>query len=218
MARLNSVDLIGTIVNKEFKPNFIMAEKTDGKTNMPVLNFLLRCFDEEKGRHFTYPIAVWGEEMIMDCMDHLKQGDMVYVQGELRYKFHYNKESHKREKTFTTVKAATVEFLSKKLKDVPLDYSMNEVKLIGNLVDEPVETEDGFVIAVDRLYPSKDLKVPNYKLTDYVTLVMTDKSIMKTKLHKSSVAIVEGKLMTRKKGDDESKPRVVVEVRNIVGH
>lgn len=217
MARLNSVSLIGTVVNENLDPRTVDSEKTDGKQSMAVLNFLVRCFDETLGRYNTLPVAVWGEREILDCMNHLNKGDMVYVQGELRYKFIYNTETKKHERIYTTVKASTVEFISKKLKGESLAYSMNEVKLIGNLVQDPTETEDGFVIAVDRLYPSKEVKVPNYKLTDYVTLVMKDKKQVMGNLKKGSVAIVSGKLMSRKLDEDVVKPRIVVEVDRIVG-
>jgi single-stranded DNA-binding protein len=274
MARLNMVNLIGTVVNDQLDPRTIGSEKTDGENKMEVLNFLIRTFDEEYQRYFTLPVAVWGEDLVGDCLEFIKKGDLVYVQGELRYKFIYNKQKKMHEKIYTTVKAATVEFISKKLKDQPLNYSMNEVKLIGNLVEDPITEnsikeyprevsvieenrsyleaagldvqmlidkqvktvneeqakilesikgfslstpETGFVIAVDRLYPSKDLKIPNHKLTDYVTLVVNDKSKIKGDLKKGSVAIVDGKLMTRKRNEKIVEPRIVVDVKEMVG-
>lgn len=116
MALLNVVQLIGTVVNETILPNTVPAEKTDGKKSIPVLNFWICCPDEEKGEKYFYPVAVWGQELVEDCCEHLKQGAMVYVQGELRIKYHFNHELKKRERSIETVKALKVEFLSKKTK------------------------------------------------------------------------------------------------------
>lgn len=225
MARVNSVTIIGTVVTdlQEVDPRTIHGLENDVRdlgndSKHQVLNFHVRCFDEEDQRPYTLPVAVWDENLTMQCLMHVNKDDLVYIQGELRYKFVYNKETRQREKIYTTVKATTVEFLSKKMKGKRIPYSKNEVQLIGNLVNDPNETEDGFVLAVDRLYPSKDMKVSNDKLTDYVTLVVRDKAAFKSKLKKGSVAIVSGKLMTRKKTEDNTvKPRIVVDVKEIAG-
>jgi len=221
MARVNFVQLMGRNVSEEFQIRMIDEEKTDGKNPNLVLNFLLECYDEEEGKSYRLPVAVWGKDLVIQCQNHMKKNDLVYVQGELRYKFIYNKEKKQMEKVYTSVKATTVEFISKKMKDQDLNHTINEVKLIGNLVEDLVETEDGFVVAVDRLYPSKDLKVPNYKLTDYVTVLIKDKTQIKGNLKKGSVAIIDGKLMTRKVKDvsetGKVSPRVVVGAKQIVG-
>lgn len=216
MARLNLVSLMGELVSDHLETRMIQKEKTDGKRNIPVLNFLIRCYDKEDQRPYTLPVAVWGKERIDQCLSHLKKGDLVYVQGELRYK-HVRNEEGKIERVYTTVKAESVEFLSKKLNDQKLDYSMNEVKLIGNLVHNPVVAEDGFVVAIDRLYPTKDVTVPNDKLTDYVTLYVSGEEKIVGNLKKGSVVIIDGKLMTRRRQEDQSVPRIVVGVNEIVG-
>lgn len=216
MATLNLVSLTGNVVSRELESRLINKDKTDGKKSIPVLNFLIRCYDKEDGRHYTLPVAVWGKELVDQCMTHLKYGDLVYVGGVLRYK-HVKDENGKIKEVYTSVKASTVEFISKKLKNEKLDYSMNEVKLIGNLVHNPVVGERGFVVAVDRLYPTKNITVSNDKLTDYVTLFVSDESKIKGNLKKGSVVIIDGKLMTRKKQEDKSIPRIVVGVNEIVG-
>lgn len=221
MARINVVQLMGRNVSKEFQIRMIAEGDSEGQKANLVLNFVLECYDEEERKKYRLPVSVWGKELVMQCQHHMKENDLVYVQGELRYKFVYNKEKREMEKVYTSVKATTVEFVSKKMKNQELDHSINEVKLIGNLVEDPIYTDEGFVIAVDRLYPSKDLKVPNYKLTDYVTVVVKDKSVIKGDLKKGSMAIIDGKLMTRKIHDipDNGKvnPRIVVGAKRIVG-
>lgn len=226
MARVNSVTIIGTVVTdlQEVDPRTInglesevgMLEKDNKKRQ--VLNFYVRCFDEEDQRPYTLPVAVWDEELSKQCLMHVNKDDLIYIQGELRYKFIYNKDTRKREKIYTTIKASTIEFISKKMKGKRIPYSKNEVQLIGNLVNDPNETEEGFVIAVDRLHPAKEVEVKDDKRADYVTLVVRDKSVFKSKLKKGSVAIVSGKLMTRKKNEDNLvKPRIVVDVKEIAG-
>lgn len=220
MARLNLIKLIGTVEYEgELDPREISADKTDGKNKMEVLNFFVKCFDEEDKRFYTLPVAVWGEKQVEECLRFMKKGDLVYVQGELRYKYIQNKETKEIDRVYTTVKASTIEFISKKLKDEKLQFSMNDVTLIGNLVNDAKigDESESFVMAVDRLYPSKDLKVPNHKLTDYVHLVIRDSEKLKNELSKGSTVIVNGKLMTRKKTEKYGIPRVVVDVKDIVG-
>jgi len=221
MARINEVSLIGTVVNTELDPKTVSPEKTDGQNNMEVLNFLVRCYNEYTGRVDTLPVAVWGENLVRECLMFMKKDDLVYINGELRYKTIWNHELKRPERIYTTVKASTVEFLSKKLKDQKLyddKFGVNDVKLAGNLVEDPRWDGEGFILAVDRLHPSKDLKVPNHKLTDYVTIVVKDESCIRGPLKKGSVAIVEGSLMSRKRDDERiGFPRIVVDAKKIVG-
>lgn len=231
MARVNFVQLIGKVkfpLVKDEKTGEITENKeralkiriidTGNEQDNYVLNLILRYFDQEENKFHNIPVTVWGRELSQQCFKHLKEDDFIYVQGELRYKYHFNKETRKREKVFTNVKASTIEFLSKKIKDQPLDYYMNEVKLVGNVVEMPTKETDGFVVAVDRLHPSKDLEVPNYKLTDYVHVMMKDKNKMKGKIQKGSTVIIDGSLMTNKMTNDGTfSPRIVVGAKEIVG-
>lgn len=223
MARVNLVNLIGTVVTdlQEVDPRTIdgFENEAEKSSKRYVLNFYVKCYDEDDKRPYTLPVAIWDESLITQCLMHVNKGDLIYIQGELRYKFINNPQTRKREKIYTTVKAATVEFISKKMKGKSIPYSENNVHLIGNLVNDPTESEDGFVIAVDRLYPTNSVDdISNDKLTDYVTLVVRDKAAFKSKLKKGSVAIVSGKLMTRKKSEDNIiKPRIVVDVKTIAG-
>lgn len=217
MARLNDVMLIGKKVDDGMEPKIVGKSQTDGENANIVLNFLMKTYDEKIKRFVTLPVAVWGEEMVEQCITHLQKDDLICVKGELRYKFIYNHKSKQMERIYTTVKASTVEFLSKKMKTQELHYYVNKVSLVGNLVDEPVQTENGFVVAVDRLYPTKDVTAPNSELTDFVTLVIDDDSVLKGNLKKGSPVIIDGKLMTRRKRMDIIEPRIVVSVDKIVG-
>lgn len=231
MARFNSATLLGRVYNKAAKP--VGKDKTDGIEGSFVLNFQLECYCEEDKRSYRIPIAVWGEREVTQCLEYLNEGDLALVQGEIRYKFirvdetdaegnilynsRTNRPLQKVERVYTAVKATTVEFLSKKMKKEEMFYhSINEIRLIGNLVDDPKKGEEGFVIAVDRLYPTKQTKSPNHRLTDYVTLLVSDTSEIKGQLKKGSVAIIDGKLMTRKRGN-MAIPTVVVDVKRMVG-
>lgn len=217
MARLNDVLLIGKTLSEELEAKFVRKEQTDGEAGNVVLNFLMKTYDEESGRFITLPVAVWGEELVDQCLTYLKKDDLICVRGEIRYKFIYNHESKSTERIYTTVKASNVEFLSKKMKTKELHYYKNEVRLLGNLVDEPIETEDGFVVAIDRLYPTKEVTTHNANLTDYVTLVLDKNSVLRGNLAKGSSVIIEGRLMTRKKRMDIIEPRIVVTVNEMVG-
>lgn len=243
MARGNLVTLLAEVVNINYDLKVVsLAEKGKAKnnavekdlenkeneekmTNTMVLNFLVKCFDEDDQRYYTLPVAVWGKKEVKQCQEFLNNGDLVYIQGELRYKFIYNKTNKKFERVYTTVKADTVEFLTKKLKNTKnieskkLEHYINDVKLIGNLVEDPTDTKKGFVVAVDRKYPTKDVKTPNHKLTDYVTLVLDGDAKVKGNLKKGSVVVVNGKLMTRRieELEQEATPRIVVGVKEIVG-
>jgi len=217
MARLNDVVLIGKKVDGEMEPKIVSKRFTDGETANVVLNFLMKTYDEEAQRFITLPIAVWGEGLVEQCLLHLKQNDLICVKGELRYKFIYNRDTKQTERIFTTVKANNVEFLSKKMKTQNLHYYVNKVRLVGNLVDEPIQTEDGFVLAVDRTYPTKEASAPNSELTDFVTLILDEKSVLRGSLTKGSPVIIDGKLMTRKKRMDIIEPRIVVSVQEMVG-
>jgi single-stranded DNA-binding protein len=219
MARANLVVLTGIVASEEMDSRMIDASKTDGTTDIPVLNFLVKCFDQVDKRFYTLPVAAWGTDLVSDCMNYMKKGDLVYIEGELRYKHIKNPITRETEKIYTTVKARTVEFISKKLKDEALELQShdNTVRLIGNLVHDPNDDAEGFVLAVDRLYPPKDMKISNDKLTDYVTLVVRDKELFNTNLKKGSAVIVSGKLLTKKRDENAAKPRVVVDVCKIVG-
>ena len=232
MARFNSVTLLGRVYNMVAKP--VGKDKTDGVEGSFVLNFLLECYSEEDKRSYRIPVAVWGEREVTQCLEHLNEGDLALVQGEVRYKFIRVDEKdelgnvrlhpktkrpiQKVERVYTAVKASTVEFLSKKMKKEELFYhSINEIRLIGNLVDEPKKGEEGFVIAVDRLYPTKQTKSPNHQLTDYVTLLVSEESVIRGNLKKGSVAIIDGKLMTRRMQGNMATPTIVVDVKRMVG-
>lgn len=229
MARFNSVTLLGRVVKME--PKMVGKDKTDGKNRAVVMNFQIQCFDKDDNRYYRLPVAYWGIDEVDQCEDHMNVGDLVLVQGELRYKFIKSKVKDEKtgktiekvDRIYTTVKASTVEFLSKKLKntkhikDDKLNHSINEVKLIGNLVEHPTHSDKGFVVAIDRLYPTKEVKGDNNEKTDFVTLIVDEKEKMSKKLKKGSVVIVDGKLMTRKKIKDKVIPTIVVDVKNIVG-
>jgi single-stranded DNA-binding protein len=222
MARINEVSLIGEVLNSELVPTIVTADKTDGQNHMEVLNFKIRCYNKDTRRYDIIPVAVWGEQKVRECMLYMKKGDVVYVFGELRYKsINWNHKLKTPERVIGTVKATTVEFLSKKLKDKHLSdptYSINSVRLSGNLASDPIEGDGGFIIAIDRLYPSKDLQVPNHKLTDYVTVIVPDLSCVIGPLKKGSMAIIEGSLMTRRMNDEAiTFPSTVVDARLVVG-
>lgn len=201
----------------EMEPKIVNKRFTDGETANVVLNFRMKTYDEETQRFITLPIAVWGEALVEQCLLHLKKNDLICVKGELRYKFIYNRLTKQTERIYTTVKATNIEFLSKKMKSQNLHYYVNKIRLVGNLVEEPIKTENGFTLAVDRTYPTKDISAPNSELTDFVTLVIDEKSVLRGSLTKGSPVIIDGKLMTRKKRMDMIEPRIVVSVKEMVG-
>lgn len=217
MARLNDVFLIGNVVNAELEPKIVGKDKTDGEKANVVLNFLMKTWDEELQRYINVTVAVWGEEMVEQCLTNLKKDDLVCVKGELRYKSIYNRKSEKTEKIYTNVKVSSIEFLTKKMKTQQLDCYENIVRLVGNLVDDPIKTEEGFLVAVDRLYPTKEVSAPNSELTDFVTLVLSEDSVLKGEITKGKSVYIDGKLMTRKKRLDIIEPRIVVKVKKMVG-
>ena len=190
MARLNQVTLMGRVVSEEIEPKIIEKEKTNGEEASVLLNFKIQCWDEEDSRHYTLPVAVWGLDMVDQCEKFLKYGDVICVVGELRYKFIKDRNG-KNKKIYTAIKAENIEFISKKVKNEPFYYPINQIRLIGNLVHDPIESEDGFVIAVDRLAPAKDKNEP-----DYVTLIVKDKNAIKGNLKKGSMAIIDCKIIT----------------------
>lgn len=227
MARMNRTIIIGRVSeDKALESRVINKEKTDGENSIPVLNLLLETRTKGKNgvRDVRIPVAVWGKKMVRQCSQFLKPGDLVLVEGEYRYKA-VKDEDGKIVQNYQTVKASNIEFLSKKLKESDthkLNYSKNEIHLIGNLVHDPRISKDadyhGFVMAVDRLYPTKEVDgIENDKLTDYVTLVVQDKSKIKSNLKKGSVAIVSGELMTRRVLNRDTMPRIVVNVDEIIG-
>ncbi|QST02993.1 single-stranded DNA-binding protein (plasmid) [Pontibacillus sp. ALD_SL1] len=227
MARFNSATLLGKVVNEKLEPKIIGKHQTDGIKPNAVLNFLIEYFDEEDKRTYRLPVAVWGVDEVEQCEEHMKKGDLVLVQGEVRYKHiplrdEYGKIQRDEndeiimEKIFTTLKTNTIEFVSKKLKNEALQYGINDVKLIGNLVSEPTDSEEGFVVAVDRLYPTKEVK-PNENLADFITLVATDKAKIQGGLKKGSTVIVDGKMMTRKRRKDIVTPNIVIGIKEMVG-
>lgn len=211
MARINQVTLMGRVVSEELEPKIIEKEKTNGTDANVLLNFKIQCWDEEDHRHYTLPVAVWGLDMVEQCEKYLKNGDIISVAGEIRYKF-IKGQGNVTKKIYTAIKADKVEFISKKIKNEPFYHTMNEILLLGNLVQDPVESEEGFVVAVDRLAPSKEKVDP-----DYVTLVVKDKDIIKGNLKKGSMVVVKGKVMTVKKKEGVVHPRIVVGVQTMVG-
>lgn len=213
MARINQVVLMGTVTNNEFEPRLI---EENGERNM-VLNLKLQYWNNSDKRYYNLPIAVWGSDMVKQCIAHLKKGHLIYVYGELRYKFIRDPNTSEIKRIYTTVKAASLEFFTKKAGDETFFHQINEVRLAGNLVEDPVETEDGFILAVDRLYPTKDIKTPNHKLTDYITICCDDKNKIRGNLRKGSMAIIDGELMTKKRVEGVVQPRVVVRVKEMVG-
>lgn len=217
MARFNNAVLIGKVVNEVLEPKIIGKDQTDGKKPNAVLNFLIEYFDTDDKRTYKLPVAVWGVDEVMQCKNYLNKGDLVLVQGEVRYKFIKDPITKEIVKIYTTVKASTVEFLSKKLKNQALEYAVNEVKLIGNLVGDACDKEEGFVVAVDRLYPTKEATLANEDSTDFITLVVRDKKKIKGNLKKGSVVIVDGKLMTRRRHKELIMPTIVVDVKEMVG-
>lgn len=232
MARLNLVTLVGTVVEESLEVQGILIDQASHGLNqtdvsdLKVLNFSIKC--KTKNTYQTIPVAVWDTMLIQQCMRYLNKGEMVYVQGELRYKYVFNKETRQFDKIYTNVKAGTVEFISKKLKSkshehesnlMPtINYELNEVKLIGNLVEDP-KLEESFVLAVDRLGFQKegDKRQKDYQFTDYVHLMVKDPAILRQKLTKSAMVIVDGSLMTQPKKEDQVTPRIVVDVKAIVG-
>lgn len=211
MARLNQVTLMGKVVSEEIEPKIIEKTKTNGEEASVLLNFKIQCWDQEDGRYYTLPVAVWGLDMVDQCEKHIKYGDVICVIGELRYKFIKDGKG-KNQKIYTAVKAESVEFISKKVKNEPFYHPINQIRLIGNLVHDPIQSDEGFVIAVDRLAPSKEKSEP-----DYVTLVLKDKSLIRGELKKGSMAIIDGKVMTVRKKEGVVHPRIVVGVKEMVG-
>lgn len=229
MGRLNKIEVMGKI-KKIKKPTVLGKEEMRSSNNDEqseiVLNLIVQCYDEETKKYYNLPVAVWGEKAIQLTREFAKNrlsvGDLIYVNGELRYSYIYNKDEKGKvmldspKLIYITIKANTVEFVSREMKKTTLNTSINEVRLFGNLVEDPVETEEGFVVAVDRLY-SKEMKLPNYKTTDYITLVMDKKEKMKGNLKKGDFVIVDGKLLTRKQEGEQVRPTIVVGVNKIVG-
>jgi single-stranded DNA-binding protein len=222
--KFNQVQLLGRVVDEELEPRIIGKEKTDGERPAAVLNFRVEYFDKEDDCFYRLPIAVWGTKDVNDCLEHLEKGSLVFVQGELRYKYIFEKNEvgeRKLIKVYTNVKASRIEFMGEKIKSPIFKKSINEVRLFGNLRDDPVETEEGFVVAVDRMLPSKEnIRSADYS-TDYVHLVIKNKELIQRddfkELKKGSAVIIDGKLMTRKINEEIVRPTIVVSVKDIVG-
>lgn len=218
MARLNDVLIVGKVINDELEPKLVSKSESGGESNQVVLNFKMRMFDEEAQRFITLPVAVWGEELVEQCVLHLEKDDSILVKGELRFKYIVNKQTGKTERLYINVKTSNIEFLSKKMKTKDVPFYKNSVQLIGNLVNDAKQGDDGFVVAVDRLYPTKEATAPNSELTDFITVVANEKSVLNGALTQGSNVIIEGRLMTRKKRmDGILEPRIVVAVDNYIG-
>jgi len=218
MARLNDVMMAGKVISEELEPKLVSKNETGGESAQVVLNFKMRTYDKIAQRYITLPVAVWGEELVEQCITELEKGDSICVKGELRFKFIRNKQTGKTERIYINVKASCIEFLSKKMKTKDVPFYKNSVQLIGNLVSDVKQGDEGFVVAVDRLYPTRETTAPNSELTDFITVVANEGSVLNGALTQGSNVIIEGRLMTRKKRmDDLLEPRIVVAVDNYIG-
>lgn len=225
---MNDVYLLGQKLEGELEPKIVTRRNRFGEVeNDIVLNFLIQTFNEKLDRSYNLPIAIWGEQMVEQCLEHLKSNDFVSVKGEIRNKTHYNHEKQEIERIFTAVKTSNIEFLSKKFgtqdPDLFEDMYENKVRLCGNLTDDIIETEEGYRIAqvaIDRLYPTKEViksKTPNSELTDFITVMLDSETKLKGEFKQGAVVYLRGSLVTRKRRFGIVEPRIVVKADKMVG-
>lgn len=230
MARLNQVELMGTV--KNIKLLVLGKDKTNMDEAQIVLNFVLRYYNQELERYINLPISVWEEKVRMQCVNHLKEGDVVFIKGEIRNKYVYdtdtegseNKKEKKLVKIYTSVKASEIEFISKKIHDTKIEISAesfrqkgkNRVLLMGNVVSETIDGKEEIVVAVDRLNSIKNAKLSNHLTTDFITMLLDKETKITGKMQKGSVVMIEGELLTRKREEGKVIPTIVVGAKDII--
>lgn len=213
---INTTDFVGREPVKEQNQNIQLQ---NGKTlSNFVLNFRLACYDAVDKRSYQLPVCVWDEELIDTCERKMKEGMLIYVEGSLRYKYLIDELTEKVIKIYTTVKAEKMEFID--IEGLPKHKvpCTNSIRLIGKLADTTKLSESGdenlFSVQVERNIPKQVLSDVD-EGHDMIPLLVKDKKAFTGSMKKGSLVVVDGRIMTRKKTENMSDPRIVVNVNSI---
>lgn len=224
MERINKVILMGINMTedvgrepvKQHKQN-IQLQNGKSLSNF-VLNFRLACYDTTDKRTYQLPVCVWDEELIETCERKMKEGMLVHVEGSLRYRYVVDELTDEVILIFTTIKAEKMEFFDVKGMPKYKVPTSNFIRLVGKLTESTKLSEEGeekiFNLQVERNIPKQILSSVEEGHDD-IPLIVRSKKAFAGSMKKGSLVLVDGKIITRKKTEDFSNPRIVVDVNSI---